>query len=167
MDFVNIPDEPVEINHEDDSEQNINISNNVINHHHDRYIEIIKLMELNENINYPINIIINGIIDLYTNKADNTVSTSKHYKNINFRTDPISKKIYKYIFCTEGDHMYPVSIISITRLLRRLQRNHAYNKYIIIDKNNIDKNNKNENKNNTLGFNYSNLRWLSLESYDI
>jgi len=161
MDFLNILDDTDKNIDVSDNDENIN--ENVVNQQlkwEDRYIEIIKLMGLNENINYPMNIIYNGIVELYTN---NTIkNANKYHRGIHFRLDEVSKKIYNNLFGTT--HMSPVSHVNIVRTLKRLHRHYKYNNCnnIIIDKNHaVCKNNQ------ILGFNYENLRWSSLESYNI
>ena len=159
MDFLNTPDNSEQINYESDNEENIN--NNVVNQEipvNDRYVEIIKLMGLNENINYPINIIFNGIVEL--NTINNNANSNKYQRNIHFRSDLVSEKIFKHLFGTS--HIHPVSHVNIVRTLKRLQRQYKYNTVIKTDNNNIVCKNT-----NTLGFNYDNLRWVQLESYII
>lgn len=159
MDFVNTLDDSEQINYESDKEENIN--KNVINHEvpvNDRYVEIIKLMGLNENINYPINIIFFGIIEL--NTINNSTSSNKYQRNINFRSDLVSTNIFKHLFGT--NHIHPVSFVNISRTLRRLQRQYKYNHVVKTYDNKIVCKNT-----NTLGFNYDNLRWVQLESYVI
>jgi hypothetical protein len=162
MDFLNILDDTDKNIDVSDNDENIN--ENVVNQQlkwEDRYIEIIKLMGLNENINYPINIIITGIIELYTNS--NTKNLQKYHRGIHFRLDEVSKKIYNNLFGTT--HICPVSHINIARTLKRLHRHYKFNNYtsylIDIKYNDICKNNT------ILGFNYENLRWSSLDSYNI
>lgn len=162
MDFLNILDDTTKNIDESDNEENI--SENIVNQqlkYEDRYIEIIKLMGLNDNINYPVNIIIIGIIELYTN--NNTKNLQKYQRGIHFRTDEVSKKIYNNLFGTT--HISPVSHVNIARTLKRLHRHYKYNNYnnIMID----NKNNVICKNNPILGFNYENLRWSSLESYNI
>jgi hypothetical protein len=157
MDFLNIID---------DQEENINtndysVEENIINTENkkidkcDRYIELIKLMGLNENINYPLVIIISSIIELYTTKPENNTN---YQRNIIFRNDITSKKISECIF---GEQIkYGVSQMTINRHIRRLFRHYKFN--------NINSNNNLINTNVIpLGFNYNNLRWTPLVSYTI
>jgi len=155
MDIINIIEEPEKNIIPDDMDENL--TENIVNQEitFDRYTKLIKLMGLNENINYPINIIIAGIIELYTN--GNSI-VNKYHKNIKFRNDPVSTQIFTCI--TGHGTPYTVSQKDISRSIRRLQRNYLYSNIMKTDTSKIM--NKND---NLLGFNYENLRWNPLESY--
>jgi poly-beta-hydroxyalkanoate depolymerase len=162
LDFINLPDEPDTKNTPDDNENEIeNIVNQDMNNIHiDRYTEIIKLMGLNENINYPANVILTGIIELFMCK--NNENNNKFSRNLTFRTDLASKKISRHLY---GEYVTSTGLseINLSRTIRRLYRHHKYNSNIIIPDSNkiIPKNTS------SLGFSYTDLRWSPLVSYDI
>jgi hypothetical protein len=143
----------------DDNEEqdmNDNITNENINNISNENIweKIIKLLGLNNNINYPVKTIQTGLSEIYLVKTSNQYG--RYTKNYKFKDDPISKELEKYIF---GNQSYsPYSQMQLFRSLLRLYRNHKYNNIVNI----VDINNK-INKKDVMGFNYDNPRWNSLD----
>jgi hypothetical protein len=141
---------------DDELDMNDNITNENINNISNENIweKIIKLLGLNNNINYPIKTIQAGLSEIYLIKTNNQYG--RYTKNYKFKDDLISKELEKYIF---GNQSYsPYSQIQMFRSLLRLNRNHKYNNIVNI----VDIKNKN-NKKDILGFNYDNPRWISLD----
>lgn len=158
LDFINIPEEPDTKIIQDDNENENIVNQDTNNIHTDRYTEIIKLMGLNENINYPVNIVLSGIIELYM--CRNNDNNSKFSRNLIFRSDSISKKISKHLFGEYSNNSHGLSEMTLSRNIRRLHRHYKYNTNIIVPDNNkvIP---------NSLGFSYTDLRWSPLVSYNI
>ena len=143
-------------------EQNENIEHdeNIINSDPNKnsYEQLINLMGLNININYPIKIIQNSIIEMYMNSHSKNIS-SKYSRYLSFRNDQTSKKIKKIIFNIADNNIFNHSynVMSIHRQITRMYRNYKYNNIVnVVDRKEI--------KNDTLGFNYDNPRWVTLDS---
>ena len=115
-----------------------------------RYENIIKLLGLNIKINYPLKIIIQGIIDIHLIKIREGNKYARIYK---FRENSISVKLANII---TYDKDTIISLMTIEKNIRRIYRHY---KLSIIS--NIV-NDKVINK--VIGFNYKNLRWSALES---
>ena len=123
------------------------------------YESIIKLLGLNININYPINILADGIKQMYMKSTWSEHShISKYSKCYFFPNNVIAKKLQHYILGYTKDH----SVISYQMLLINLKRIYRQYKYNTIVSS-ID-NNDNKIKENNIGFNYNNPRWNKLES---
>jgi hypothetical protein len=142
------------INSQEQLEHDINI-----NTHSSSYENIIELLGLNININYPINIIATGIKEMYMKSSWSENSyISKYSKCYFFPNNVIAKKLQHYILGYTKDH----SVISYQTLLinlKRIYRQYKYNNIV----SNVD-NNDNKMKQNNVGFNYNNPRWNKLES---
>jgi len=143
-------------------EQNENIEHdeNIINSDPNKnsYEQLINLMGLNININYPIKIIQNSIIEMYMNSHSKNIP-SKYSRYLSFRNDQTSKKIKKIIFNIDdnNDFNHSYNLMSIQRQITRMYRNYKYNNIVnVVDRKEI--------KNDTLGFNYDNPRWVTLDS---
>jgi len=142
------------INSQEQLEHDINI-----NTHSSSYENIIELLGLNININYPINIIATGIKEMYMKSTwgeDGYIT--KYSKCYFFPNNVIAKKLQHYILGYTKDH----SVISYQMLLINLKRIYRQYKYNTIVSN-VD-NNDNKIKENNIGFNYNNPRWNKLES---
>jgi hypothetical protein len=156
-----------EIESSDDETNEIEeqITDDMYTNYNTRYENIIELLGLNININYPIKIIVDGIIELYM-KNESTHVKSKYARCFKFVDNIIAKKICSNLFDHNHNnhHTYHISIMSLQTSLRRLHRHYKYNKIASkIDKPN-DIINKNNNKESNLGFNYNNPRWYNLTS---
>jgi len=121
-----------------------------------RFLNIIYYLGLNSNINYPLHIIINGIIELHTYEEKKTHYHS-YYK---FNTSSISQEIKKNLFDFNKEKY---SSYEISRAVKRAY--HYYNLDNVVYKYSINSTKKQ--KINVLGFNYNNPRWVPLNSYDI
>jgi len=135
-----------------------NISNtsddDIDNKKYNRYKKIINNLGLNININYPLNIIVDGIIELHTIPVGNIY--------VSFCDNDISQKIRKNIF---GNELMQNKFIKYTKYYIKRSVKIAFKNYLY---NTIYKNNKNViDKVDTLGFNYNNPRWSKLSSYAI
>jgi alpha-D-ribose 1-methylphosphonate 5-triphosphate diphosphatase PhnM len=145
MDFTNIEEDEQEETNENIEVQNLHDNKNY------RYLNIIKLLGLNEKINYPHNIIISGIIEMHTDTHGPHMYIRK---TMVFKNNSVSKQISENLF--GGSPTNSVSYMSISRQIKRLYRQYKYENMNI--HNMIDE---------ILGFNYENPRWIPLESYDI
>ena len=138
----------------DDTEGNeINnniITNNTINET-DTYINIIDALGLNINITYPLNMIVNTIIELHVTPLK-TNNFSKYARNYTFKSDQYSKKLEKNIG-GHGGMLFSYKIIS--RAIVRSYRHYKYNSIV----NNVKPSIKNE----IIGFNYDNPCWNMLK----
>jgi len=119
------------------------------------YEQIIDILGLNININYPLKIIQNGIIELHTINEKPNSNITKYSRCILFRKDPLSRKLENILFGYGIGYMR--NQIQIYRSINRLHRNFKYEKIINV----VD---RKEQKKDTLGFNYDNPRWTPLES---
>ena len=133
-------------------------TDNIQNSNKSSYEKVLDIIGLNININYPDNIIINGIIDMHMiikpSINPNSISYNSKYSKIYiFRNDKYSKKLEYILFDQNGGY---TSFANIARNYKRISRNYRYNKVV----NKIDK----TVVQNTLGFNYSNPRWNNLLS---
>jgi hypothetical protein len=159
----------------DDNIQNMNITNIVedeneyeystsnlkdINNKNVRYLNIINYLGLNPNINYPISIIINGIVELHTHEYKVTTSYAGKIQFFIFNSCKISQEIKKNLF----DYMKEkYSFYEINRAVKRAY--HYYNLDNVINKISVNTTKKQESI--VLGFNYNNPRWVPLNSYEI
>jgi hypothetical protein len=136
----------------DELNNNIEIEeNNIINKNNSTMDLLIKELGL-YNLNYPLKVIKDGIFELHLIKT--TSSTSRYSRNYKFKEDEISKKIETIIF---NNSFTVYSYMQIYRELGRIYRHHKYNNIINI----VD---RKEDKNNSIGFNYENPRWNTLNS---
>ena len=115
-----------------------------------RYENIIKLLGLNININYPLTIIIQGIIDIHLIKIREGNKYARIYK---FRENSISVKLANIITYDKD------TVISLMTLEKNIRRIYRHYKLSIISNIVNDKV-----INEVIGFNYKNLRWSALES---
>jgi hypothetical protein len=145
---------------ENDDDNKIQLNNNSDNN---RYINIIKLLGLNKNINYPSNIIINGIIEMHMIKIGN--QSSNYARIYKWREDSTSKQINETL--TGNTVNYQTSINVLNRLLKRIYRHFKYNNYVSKIDNIIDNNKNNNIISRSLAFNYDNPRWMPLMSYNL
>jgi len=158
--------ENIDFSNDDSDEENMNIliqepdSSNIKNTE-DSWEELINLIGLNKNINYPLKVVYTGIYEMHLSRTTNYVSN--YSRNLKFKTDPISIKIKNILFGQHHDLYIDISTHVIMRRLKSIYRNYKYNNIINI----IDYNIKKEVKNDTLGFNYDNLRWSSLDTFSI
>jgi len=116
-----------------------------------RYENIIKLLGLNININYPLKIIIQGIIDMHLIKIREGNKYARIYK---FRENSISVKLANIITYDKD------TVISLITLEKHIKCIYRHYKVSIISNINNDKVIQ-----EVIGFNYKNLRWSALESY--
>lgn len=158
-------DEITDINETNDNilnneiiENNENYENNII----PQYELILELLGLNKNINYPLSIILDGIMEMHTTKNKDSPSyyISKRARIYKFKNDDTSKKL-EYILYTSDN--ITTSYFNIFRNLGRIYRNYTYNKIA----NKISNQNNAKNNELMLGFNYHNQRWNTLSSYVI
>ena len=117
--------------------------------------QIMDLLGLNINIDYPIRIILNGLVEMHT--IDDSKNNGKYARKLMFRNDAISQKIKVLLFGNNMNTM--VSIIHVSRYLTRAYRNHKYNKIINIT------DAKSQIKNDVIGFSNDDPRWVPLESF--
>jgi hypothetical protein len=115
-----------------------------------RYENIIKLLGLNININYPLKIIIQGIVDMHLIKSREGNRYARIYK---FRDNNISYKLANIIAYSKDTL---ISLFTLEKSIRRIYRHYKLSSI----------NNEINDKviNEVVGFNYKNLRWTALES---
>jgi len=115
-----------------------------------RYENIIKLLGLNININYPLKIIIQGIVDMHLIKSREGNRYARIYK---FRDNNISYKLANIIAYSKDTL---ISLFTLEKTIRRINRHYKLSSI----------NNEINDKviNEVVGFNYKNLRWSALES---
>ena len=135
-------------------DENMNIIPNN-NNNNNRYINILNLMGLNHNINYPINIVIDGIIQMHMDNITNI-----YYS---FSNNKISQKIKNELFGVENTNN-KFTIYTVKNMIKRAYSNH---RYTYNNPNTIPIGDKQKHKIDTLGFNYNNPRWLPLVSQEI
>jgi hypothetical protein len=144
-----------ELINDNEIEDNINnINNNIIinkNNNISSWDLLIKELGL-YNLNYPLKVIQNGIFEMHLIK--NNPSYNRYSRNFKFKDDVISKKIETIIF---NDSFTVYSYMQIYRALTRMYRHHKYNNIINI----VD---RKEDKSNSIGFNYENPRWNTLNN---
>jgi len=150
------------INDDNETNQNIIVNNennmNILtddndDEHLDRFLVIIKSLGLNVNITYPLNLIVNIIIELHTSKEK---SSSKIYNNYTrmyrFKKDNFSTKIKEILDL----YQELFAIVSLRRKIRLLYLNYRYNLRV---------SNKTSVQTNTIiGFNNKHPCWNSLEN---
>ena len=152
-----------EFNHQDeqfsDNEENVNITSDQESTNVDKknaWENIINLLGLNININYPLKTIQLGLIEIYLQVTDKA-SRGRYTRNLKFKDDSTAKKLELEIF---GPNSYsPYSQIQLYRGLLRIYRHYKYSNII-----NIVDIKTNKNKKDVMGFNYDNPRWVTLES---
>jgi hypothetical protein len=157
--------ENIDFSNNDSDEENMNIlvqedeqnKDNLL-FNLDSWEELINLIGLNKNINYPLKVVYTGIYEMHLSRTTNY--SSNYSRNLIFKSDPISLKIKKILFGSNNELYISISTHVIMRRLKSIYRNYKYNNIINIIDYNINK----EVKNNTLGFNYDNLRWSSLDT---
>jgi hypothetical protein len=137
-------------------DQNIINDEIIINNENDRFQNIILLLGLNPNVNYPLKVIQQGIIEMCMTKQN--LNGSKYSKIYKFRDDSISKKMCVIIY--GSTIYYQVSVVNIGSAIRRMYRHYKYSKIVT----NIDYNKIKTVVPETLGFNYDNPRWKPLDS---
>jgi hypothetical protein len=130
----------------------INSSDNEIYNSKCRYENIINILGLNLNIDYPINVLIDGVIQLHT-----TVLGEKIYK---FNNNKLSKKVEYLLF----DKYYIGKNHTYIKIKNKIKDAYKYYKFNVIINNKTVKNNK---KSIILGFNHEYSRWIPLQSYEI
>jgi hypothetical protein len=137
------------INNNNNNNNNIIINKNINNN--SSWDLLIKELGL-YNINYPLKVIQNGIFEIHLIKTG--TSYSRYSRNFKFKNDVISKKIETIIF---NDSFSVYSHMQIYRALARMYRHHKYNSIVNIVDRKVD-------KSNSIGFNYENPRWNTLNS---
>jgi len=127
----------------------------------ERYKNIIEALGLNININYPINVLTDAIVELHMNNSGNKYPSS-YTRCYQFKYNPLANKVKNNLVGYKSDHMY--SKREIKYILRNIIHRYKYD--IVIDK--VDnKNNIDENQVSMIGFNYSNPRWRVLTTNTI
>jgi len=132
----------------------------------DRYDKIMNILGLNVEINYPLKVLVDAIIELHLiHKTDFQKSNIKYGRIYEFRKNKLSILIKNNLF-SEQSMTYGVSYYDVKSGLKRLIRTHKYN--MITDSINI-LNNAGLAKpiKEVIGFNFNNPRWIALYDYNI
>ena len=165
IDGIEFPIEYPDIPHEN-LNQHISIEENTSTPivENQRYNTIIETLGLNININYPINVLTDAIIEMHTNnKNNNNNYIAHHTRCFQFKTNSLSNKI-KTNLVANGYLSNFFSKKDIKYALRSLLHKYNYDKII----SNIDVEEKIiliQHHEPMLGFNYNNPRWNTLLSY--
>ena len=120
-----------------------------------RYENIIDIIGLNINIDYPINILLDGIIQLHT--------TGYSGKPVKFNNNNLSKKLECLLF----DKPYIGKNHTYAEIKRRLISAYKYYKFNTVINNKFLNNNSKTYNLPNLGFNFEYSRWIPLQSYEI
>ena len=131
-----------------------------------RYNTIIETLGLNININYPINVLTEAIIELHAinNNNNNNNNVSRYIRCFQFKNNPLSNKIKNNLTAHIYNHNF--SKKDIKYALKSLLHKVKYDKVIsgIDDKEKVILTQYQE---PMIGFNYNNPRWNTLSSYTI
>lgn len=155
---IEYPDSPYNISNEKPEE---NTKTTVVVN--DRYINIIETLGLNININYPINILIDAIVELHTINTNNNKYVTHHARCFQFKNNSLSQKIKNNLTVHLSNHF---SKKDIKYALRYLLQKFKYDKVV----NSLEEKEKatlTQHQETMIGFNYSNPRWNTLSSYSI
>ena len=158
---IEYPDNPFKISNEKPEE---NTSTTIVESQ--RYNTIIETLGLNININYPINVLTEAIIELHAinNNNNNNNNVSRYIRCFQFKNNPLSNKIKNNLTA----HIYNnrFSKKDVKYALKSLLHKLKYDKVI----SNIDEKEKvtlTQYQEPMIGFNYNNPRWNTLLSYTI
>lgn len=157
---VEYPDNPFKISNEKPEE---NTSTTIVESQ--RYNTIIETLGLNININYPINVLTEAIIELHTINNSNKKYATHYTRCFQFKNNPLSNKIKNNLYA-QGYMNNNFSKKDIKYTLRSLLHKLKYDKVI----SNIDEKEKvtlTQYQEPMIGFNYNNPRWNTLLSYTI
>jgi len=140
-------------------EENIVIPTIVEN---ERYKTIIETLGLNININYPINVLTDAIIELHSiNKNNNNNYIAHHTRCFQFKTNSLSNKIKANL----SGHGYLNNYFSKKDIKYALRSIFHKYKYDIKVNNLEEKIILTQHQEPMIGFNYNNPRWNTLSSY--
>jgi hypothetical protein len=162
IDDIEFPLEYPYISHEN-LNQNVFIEENTLTPivESQRYNTIIEALGLNININYPINVLTDAIIELHTISKNNNNNYIAYYTRcFQFKNNSLSNKIKTNL----GYLSNSFSKRDVKYVLKSLLHKLKYDKVI----SGIDKNEKvilTQHQEPMIGFNYNNPRWNTLSSY--
>jgi hypothetical protein len=129
-----------------------------------KYNTIIETLGLNININYPINVLTDAIIEMHTiNKNNNNNYVAHHTRCFQFKTNSLSNKI-KTNLSGQGYLNNYFSKKDIKYALRSLLHKLKYDKVV----SGYDEKEKiilTQHQESMIGFNYNYPRWNTLSSY--
>ena len=129
------------------------------------YNNVMNILGLNAEINYPIRVLVDAIIELHLVINTNQKLNMKYGRIYDFRKNKLSTLLKNNLF--SGTSMnYGISYYDVKNRLKQLIRTHKYN--IITDSINI-LNNAGLAKpiKEVIGFNFNNPRWVALYDYNI
>ena len=158
---IEYPDNPFKISNEKPEE---NTSTTIVESQ--RYNTIIETLGLNININYPINVLTEAIIELHAiniNNNNNNNNVAYYARCFQFKNNPLSNKIKANLSVHMNNRF---SKKDVKYALRSLLHKLKYDKVI----SNIDEKEKvtlTQYQEPMIGFNYNNPRWNTLLSYTI
>lgn len=133
---------------------------------YDNYNNVMNILGLNAEINYPIRVLTDAIVESHLVMTTDIQKQNMNYGRIyDFRKNKLSILLKNNLF--SGANMnYGISYYDVKNKLRQLIRTRKYN--IITDSINI-LNNAGLTKpiKEVIGFNYNNPRWIALYDYNI
>ena len=131
----------------------------------DRYNNIMNVLGLNTEVNYPIRVLADAIIELHlVMKTDNDKKNMNYGRIYEFRKNKLSTIVKNNLF-SEMNMNYGISYYDVKSNLKRLIRTHKYNQ--ITDSINILNNAGLAKIKEVMGFNFNNPRWVALYDYNI
>jgi len=153
-----IEDDISEINEVNEENENNEINDNKITNQKDRYLIMINLLGLNENIKYPLKMICDTIIELHAHVDKNY---NKYVRCIKFSEDNFSQKIKETLDIYGDFFSYRV----LLRKVKNLHRHFLYN--TITNHSKLQKTNFENQQNLIVGFNYTYPCWKPLNTLNI
>jgi hypothetical protein len=135
---------------------------------YDNYNNVMNVLGLNAEINYPIRVLADAIVELHLVQKTDTQKQNMNYGRIyEFRKNKLSILLKNNLFPpSTSSTSYGISYYDVKNKLKQLIRTHKYN--IITDSINI-LNNAGLAKpiKEVIGFNFNNPRWVALYDFNI
>jgi hypothetical protein len=131
----------------------------------DNYNNVMNILGLNTEINYPIRVLADAIVELHLVQKTDTQKQNINYGRIyDFRKNKLSILLKNNLF--SGANMnYGISYYDVKNKLKQLIRTRKYN--IITNSINILNNAGLAKIKEVIGFNFNNPRWVALYDYNI
>jgi hypothetical protein len=140
-----------------------------------RYSNIINALGLNVDINYPIKVLADAIVEMHLTSSDESKNSYIYSRTLTFKNNKISNIIKSNLM--QNRYQVNYSRKEINYALKRLIRNYKYSMVLdntislnnSIHDNTIINNINNSNKpgSEIMGFNYNNPRWVPLYNFNI
>jgi hypothetical protein len=131
----------------------------------DNYNNVMNILGLNAEINYPIRVLVDAIVESHLVMKTDIQKQNMNYGRIyDFRKNKLSTLLKNNLF-SGSSTSYGISYYDVKNKLRQLIRTRKYN--IITDSINILNNAGLTKIKEVVGFNYNNPRWVALYDYNI